>query len=421
MEKPPRRSGCTWPLSFGLVTIFCLFVSRHDCLCGAQDVSSSSNSADDDQSSSQQCAAWSGAECAWEPNLKKMTVDFGPTLQETFDAYVTPDVSTFYNQTEGSLTPRKMRTTSMFGKFINLSPEPLMVYWEPPHAKGNSDLWTLIDECEPFGSAGTATHVGHIFVGSKKSSKTELVRWMVQEDKSLYYYDPFGSSAAAQRKLSPEQFTLYQMQLQNKVFAEQYRAFTGTDWLALYKQKRPPQFHLWRADYIGQTYTISTKHIHFVELPDDERELKRGMSVYGPRPDEVLRMRKHRDRFPELNLTMRVLSCAPRVFEVDNFLSDVEVQHILELAAKSKLQRSMTGQGSVASDNSPTRTSRNTWIGRSTDFIIDAIYQRSADLLHMNEALLRYRRKTEIPEFTDHSLITVAEKLQLVSGILENG
>ena len=50
----------------------------------------------DEQSSNNPlaCHAWTGASCDWEPNLKQMTVVLGPHRNETFYAYVTPDVST---------------------------------------------------------------------------------------------------------------------------------------------------------------------------------------------------------------------------------------------------------------------------------------------------------------------------------------
>jgi len=98
-------------------------------------------------------------------------------------------------------------------------------------------------------------------------------------------------------------------------------------------------FHMWQADALGQTYTVTTKEIHFVTLPPLV-ELKRGTSAYGPRPDEREGMRWYRDKYPQLQLTLKELSCAPRVFEIDNFLSDIEVQHILQLAKEQQMQRS---------------------------------------------------------------------------------
>jgi hypothetical protein len=340
-----------------------------------------------------------------------MMVDFG-TYNETFYAYVTPDVATFYNQTPGSMTPKKPRFSGLFGKFINLGPDSVRVYWESD-AKGVEPVY--ISDLEPFGSSGTATYPGHKFiVTSKTNAKKVLTRWTIKTGESLYYHDPLGSTENAFKALSKEQLPLYHMQYQNKLFAEQYKKFTGTDYLGLYKQKMPPRFHMWRPEAIGDTFTVESNEIHFVELPP-AGDLKRGASVYGPRPDQIEGMRKYRDRYPTMNLTLTTLSCAPRVFEIQNFLSDLEVEHLLGIADGKTLERSSTraGTASEATSTDDTRTSTNDWISRGTDIITDAIYRRSADVLQINEGLLRWRRASEIPEFTE-SMISIAERLQLV-------
>lgn len=171
---------------------------------------------------------------------------------------------------------------------------------------------------------------------------------------------------------------------------------------------------MWRADALGQTHQVVTKEIHFVEMPLEE-EMDRGASAYGPRPDVITRIRPHRDIHPTLTLTLTVLSCAPRVFEIQQFLSDVEVEHLLSIARESDLEESSVSSGSASqrTNQKTTRTSTNSWIPRQKDVMTDAIYRRAADLLHMDESLLRWRRATEIPEFTE-SKISVAEPLQLV-------
>jgi prolyl 4-hydroxylase len=171
---------------------------------------------------------------------------------------------------------------------------------------------------------------------------------------------------------------------------------------------------MWRADAIGQVHSITTNQIHFVESPPQD-VLDRGTSVYGPRPDEKTNMRPYRHKLPTLDLQLKVLSCAPRVFEIQNFLSDWEVQHILDIAANTEMKRSSVkaSQGSSESSTSDTRTSTNNWITRNKDIVIDTIYQRAADVLQINEALLRWRHKFEVPEFHESST-SIAERLQLV-------
>ena len=359
------------------------------------------------------CYEWTGAECSWEPNLRPMTVDFGQ-YNETFYAYVQPDVSTFYNETPKTYLPLKTSFTGFFAKFINLSPNPIQIHYEPIGKR--KDL-VYMGDIEPFGSTGMASYPSHKIVATEPASTSNvLTKWIMKPDETaLYYYDPFDFDAhKAHKSLSDQQYPLYLLQWHNKIFAEQYKAFTGTEWLALYKQKQPPRFHMWRADAFGQTHSITTKEIQFVELPD-KSELHRGTSIYGPRPDELERVRRHRDTYPTLDLTLTVLSCAPRVFEIRNFLSDTEVQHFLTLIAEADMEHSRvrSSQNSAESVSSDTRSSTQSWIPRMTDVIVDAVYRRAADVMKMEESLFRWRRPTEIPEFTE-SKIAVTEHIQAV-------
>jgi len=368
---------------------------------------------DDDQQHPVTCDAWTGSSCDWEPNLQKMTVAYGSGASEVFYAYVTPDVATFYNETAGQRQAKTPAFTGQYGKFINLSPDTVKVHW---HSGQRGAKPMYISDIEPFGSAGTATFPGHKFIVTASSNPDQvLTEWKMEAGNALYYYDPFGMDPSkAQKALSTDQYHFYFIQLQNLAFAHQYKQFTGTDWLAVYKYKNPPRYHMWRADAFGQTHTVVTNEIHYVERPPDH-ELERGASKYGPRPDDLTRQRIYRAQQPTLELQLTVLSCAPRVFEIRNFLSDVEVDHIIQLARDSNMQLSSTraGGSSDASTDSRTRTSKNTWIARHTDMITEIIHRRAADVLQIREPLLRWRRTSEIPEFKE-SMISVAERLQLV-------
>lgn len=117
----------------------------------------------------------------------------------------------------------------------------------------------------------------------------------------------------------------------------------------------------------------------------------------------------------QLTLNLTAISCAPRVFEIRNFLSDVEVDHILELAGVMTLAESTTGSSSGGVSEAKTRTSKNTWVERETSPIIDAIYRRAADVLRIDEALMRWRHEEEdnISKVVG-SRSTISEALQLV-------
>jgi prolyl 4-hydroxylase len=182
---------------------------------------------------------------------------------------------------------------------------------------------------------------------------------------------------------------------------------------------------MWGGEYFGQTHSILTQETHFITEPPKNKlqpitaqGKKRRFTKDAPRI-----LAEYRDREP-LNLTLRVISVVPRTLQIDNFLSPVEVDHITELASGIKLSLSGTGESDpgekgikaeeTVSSVKKTRTSYNSWVKRERSPIIDAIYRRAADLLKIDEALLRHRDKGEVPERDDH-LLTLAEDLQLVN------
>jgi prolyl 4-hydroxylase len=259
---------------------------------------------------------------------------------------------------------------------------------------------TYIADIGPFEAAATATFPMHEFVVCPKMDQSkELVKFRIVADQSLYPYDPLEDVSV----LDDQQLQQYTLQKESLEFAAAYKQKTGRDWLSLYKKRHPPRYHMWNANYFSQEHTVTTDETHFHSLPPNLAPIK-----FGER-------HLHENyRSPSLNLTLTVLSCEPRVFEIRNFLSDTEVDHILELAATMNLQLSTTraGQGAEARSNEATRTSRNTWVKREKSPIVDTLYRRAADLLQMDEALLRMRRPDE--DFNLRSKGSVAETLQLV-------
>lgn len=403
------------PFLLLLVLLFTAYAQEQEV--NVDGTAASQSYADIVESSPGHCAEWTGASCDWEPNLKPLHVTFFHKENITVFAYQQSPVGEYYNESSSSKKKVKsMKSQAMFGKFINFSPDSVNVYWDGGILNGLVYSCTL----EPFGSSGTATYPTHKFVVTPSDNKNKVLqRWTVKAGESLHYYDPFnGDYAKAKKALKDDtKLSYYHMQLLNKKFAEQYKAFTNTDWLGLYGQRHAPRYHMWRADYFGQTHIVTSTSTSFIEAPA-ENEIARGLSGYGPRPDELSRVRKHRGQKAIKTMTLKVLSCAPRVFEIEDFLSPYEISHVLKIAHESTDFRSSSVSASEASDSaddSNVRTSTNTWIDRRKDIVIDAIYQRAADVLQIKEALLRWRRKTEIPEVPpDESQLSIAESLQLV-------
>jgi prolyl 4-hydroxylase len=355
-----------------------------------------------------------------DPNLLPMTFHFPDDDREKipprkFLAYVQPDVSTFYRDVPGTHRPMKPRFQGLAGKFVNLSPDYLALYWEDGH--GGS----LIADMPPFQAVGTATFPVHEFFISKKKDKHDVVhRIHIHPDQNLYVYDAFELGHANVQDLSSEELDLYHIQKHNLYFAAQYREFTGRDWLSLYPHRQRPMYKMWNADYFGQQHWVMSSETHYIAEPPDEM-------LGRLRPDEMHRDRRlylnarnlTRYRSEEssvLNMTLTVLSCAPRVFEIQNFLSHAEVDHIIHMATGMKLRLSTTsgsdGGGHDARSDSQTRTSHNSWVDRGRSPIMDSIYSRAADLMQIDEALLRHRHDSEFPEVPHKG--SNAEDFQLV-------
>ncbi|KAL3792091.1 hypothetical protein ACHAWO_004922 [Cyclotella atomus] len=358
-----------------------------------------------------------------DPALHTMSFDIGYGPQEML-TYVQPDVSTFYHLPEGQRTAATPRHNGWAAKFVNMSNKPVRLFWDPQNGRPGS----IIGNVQPYNAAGTASFPGHAFyVTPAHDENIRLASWQVSPPQSVYYYDPItipGDEEATQRnldQLSTEEFEEYQRHVDNREFSKQYFEFTGREYLAFYP-RNPPSHKMWRADYYGQQHWVTTRETHFVTLPD-EKELGPIQEVGSARvlkENDARILQEYRSPEPVLNMTMTVLSCAPRAFEIKEFLSQAEVDHIMYLTTGMKLHRSttagangqLTKEDLERDDTRNTRTSLNTWVYREKDAIIDTIYRRAADLLRIDEALLRPRGPEEQVQLK--SKRSLAEALQLV-------
>ena len=347
-------------------------------------------------------------------NLKPMTFQFPhESTPRTFQAYVQPDVATFYNDPPGTRSVQKPYFNGVAGKFINLSPEHLSLYWD------DGRDGQLIADMLPFQAVGTATFPVHKFFIALKHDPSEIVhRIHIQPGTNLYVYDAFEMGRASVSDLSDGELELYILQRNNLLFAREYRDFTGRDWLSLYPKREQAIYKMWNADYFGQQHWVTSSETHFLLEPPEELlgrmkpdEMHRDRMIF-PDPRNLAEYRSQDSK--ELNMTMTVLSCAPRVFEIKNFLSHAEVDHIVHMATGMKLAISTTSgsDGHDAKSDSKTRTSHNSWVHRSRSPIMDSIYGRAADLMQIDEALLRERNQVEIPEISRKG--SNAEEFQLV-------
>jgi len=351
--------------------------------------------------------------------------------------YISPTIASFYqqqpnvmphisnlgagssssNQELQAVTPTY---TGFAAKFINLSPKPIHLYWDaaenelPTQLTPNTKKPKLAT-IAPFESFGTSTFPGHqFFVTPTYDYTSPLQRFIATADEPVLYYDPFtnsdpyaGSTKIEKEllQLSNEHRQLYNQHLLNRAYGRDYLVATKRAWLGMFPRPRPLHF-MHPARFFQQQHSIATSQTHFHSIPSEltdviETGTRRLGDEWKAVPEDGVALKTHRSgNDNELELSLRVVSCAPKVFEIDNFLSDVEAQHLMDIAKVRGGMTRSTVLGSMAGDEQKkkkdkmemnTRTSTNSWIEREASPIVDAIYRRVADVLQMDEALLRDR------------------------------
>jgi hypothetical protein len=140
-----------------------------------------------------------------------------------------------------------------------------------PRIRTQDKAQLKIADIEAFGVFGTSATPGHQFLLVRAmDEKAVLTQFDIQEDKHLYYYNPFSSSISNPRSLSElndEQREIYKREKRNFQFAKQYRKFTGRDWIANYPANGRPIHHMWSADYFGQEHWALSRETKYFEIP----------------------------------------------------------------------------------------------------------------------------------------------------------
>ena len=272
-----------------------------------------------------------------EELLEEYEEDKDPMLAKIpgldFKAYRRADISSFYQESPGSRTEKKPSFTGQAGKFVNMSPERLDLHWDA----GEGPPGNHMSQTGPFESTGTSTFPDHVFYFLKPKTNEVACSFPMAQGTSVYYCNPFvdndpndpssgvyNGERLSLETLSEEMRKLYDAANYNREFAALYRNFTGgSEWLANYPSK-PPQHHMWRADYFGQEHQIESQETQFVKLPP-QGELhvlsRRNMRRHESAP---ILLSEYREP-GTMNITIKAVSCAPRIFQIDNFLSEVEV------------------------------------------------------------------------------------------------
>lgn len=254
--------------------------------------------------------------------LRKMKYDVGLSVEH---ALVYVDLS------NGTQSPDGRRLCKMY----NLSPKKLHLIRQDDEAK----RFEMLQIMEPVSTAGVTCTVGdhYIWLDRAKPQQPTYEVWIPDNsERHFVYKEPYeGMETSLQR----ERYIRFHRGL---IYQEYYRAATGRSYLGgSYPPRPPPEHSFWPADYVGQE--------HSIDLDGETR-------------------------------TLLVLSTAPRVLIMDNFLNADERSEILSLADARGFEQSATLS---AKDIHYRRTSQTSWLERDQHPVLKNMYRRASKLLRI--------------------------------------
>ena len=342
------------------------------------------------------------------------------------------------------MKPADLSYKGFTAKFTNLSTKEINLYWD------SRTKAKFVSSIPPFQSVTTVTFPGNSFHVTPNYDITHaLQRWTITSDEAVLYYDPHDGGkdeAELASKLSEDELWRYNVHQLNRLYGREYLAVTRRAWLATFP-KPMHMHHMWDATYFGQVHVVKTKQTHFIAsgthhqsegegggqelwksldyedydlMVEGEKNGKKNASVQFP---------QYREK-GELELTLKVISAAPRVFEIDDFLSPSEVEHLLSLGKQYNVtatdhKQSLKSDPTLTKDEKKKRkkalsiAQSNAWVRRDISPIVNSIYHRAADVLQIDESLLRHRNEFEHSELNTHH--SIAEALHLTQYVETQG
>lgn len=169
------------------------------------------------------------------------------------------------------------------------------------------------------------SYAGHVFYFTEHKQKHKvLVRHTVSPDQVLYIIED---------KNRPPPLAMRDHIAREENFMSQYLQKHGKQWRHYFgpdgQPRGPPSQHMWAAEFVGQTHQVPISE-HYWTCRGEE-------SVCHTSPSNAIdshsnySINTNENNGFHLNLT--VISTEPRAFFIEKFLSDVEVDAIIETAA----------------------------------------------------------------------------------------
>ena len=188
-----------------------------------------------------------------------------------------------------------------------------------------------------MGYTATNTYTKHVFAfhempagGNDPSAPpgTLVKRFTMDDNGQMYILEPETNAAGDKVKASPT----YKATMAEYKFAGEYFAEHKTPWLSFYPRAKPV-LNIWPATQLGQSHHVFSSHGYYT---CDPRGLGEAAAAACQSPMGL--------RIP---LKLEVASTSPKVFVIEDLLSEFECAHIRALG-ETVVHRSTVGDGGSA-------------------------------------------------------------------------
>eukprot|EP00924_Labyrinthula_sp_SR-Ha-C_P008514 maker-scaffold_32-snap-gene-2.62-mRNA-1 protein AED:0.05 eAED:0.05 QI:56/1/1/1/1/1/4/24/505 len=274
-----------------------------------------------------------------------------PSLRSEFEVSNPEDLSPYIKYLPGPPISER-RERAMGVRFRSFIKQPLEIYWDDGTAKGVYSGVIRYKQDNP-----TNSYTTHKFKFVDSFSKKLIQTVEIVEGKHFYFIGPLEDDK------HEFETKFYAESLKEKKFLEDYYTEHGYPWLSYYPRGKPELF-IYPADFVGQVHKVKSQISYFHD--------GNGVATQDGK---------------EIDFNIVVASTSPKVFLIENLLSDYEVDHIISLG-ESKVKRSSVGS-SGNGFQSKTRTSENGWLQRSESDVLNTLYLRFGDVLRMTDEQLK--------------------------------
>jgi len=256
-----------------------------------------------------------------------------------------------------------VQPTATSVNFKSLSSRDIVIWF------GDSPGVNYQGTLHPEAETSLTAYLYQKFTFTEKGNKSNVIsKCIILPDQPLYIVrDDKNHQPSQQSKEETEKRLQYM---------NEYLERTGIHWRHNFDMngpRPPPVLHMWNAKEIGQTHEVRSANGYW--------------SCNGPN--------SKCQSSDSISLELEVVSVAPKVFIIPDFLSDFEADTLIGIANKSVKHSTVGSADGGGIRSSETRTSRNTWIPRRTSALVDTLFRRAADAINVDEKLLHTNANVE--------------------------